>query len=225
MEQPKWKIWLSYLTEWHIESAPSPVNPHLYVSLRRGRYQLSTANAIYSYEDYYDNFLQAFNELALDRLSGDRVLLLGLGLGSIPLLLERIFEQNYRYTAVELDEAVIYLANKYGIADLRSPIETIQADAYAWVMQSQDVFDLICMDIFLDDTVPAAFEGIVFLEQLRERLAPGGLLMYNRLAANTADQEKSRRFYEERFLKVFPEGTYLDLDQNWMLLNHVHLLD
>ncbi|MEL6944963.1 MAG: hypothetical protein AAFO82_20090, partial [Bacteroidota bacterium] len=50
---PRWKRWWSYLSEIHIESAPNEINPHLYVSLRNGRYQLSTANAIYSYEDLY----------------------------------------------------------------------------------------------------------------------------------------------------------------------------
>ena len=52
MRPPRWKQWLSYLFEMHIESAASEYNPHLYVSMKQGRYQLCTANAIYSYEDH-----------------------------------------------------------------------------------------------------------------------------------------------------------------------------
>ena len=55
MKQPLWKRWLSYLFEIHVESTSSDYNPHLHVSLNNGRYQLSTANAIYSFEDLYDN--------------------------------------------------------------------------------------------------------------------------------------------------------------------------
>ena len=63
MKQPLWKRLLSHLFEIHIESTSSEYNPHLYVSLRKGRYQLSTANAIYSFEDLYYNFLMLLQKL------------------------------------------------------------------------------------------------------------------------------------------------------------------
>ena len=114
MKQPKWKRLLSYLFEIHIESTSSDYNPHLYVSLQKGRYQLSTANAIYSFEDLYDNFSDAFKEIDLDQLNVQNVLILGFGLGSIPIILEQKFNKKYFYTGVEIDEEVLYLANKYG---------------------------------------------------------------------------------------------------------------
>lgn len=219
MRQPQWKIWLSYLTELHIESAASELNPHLYVSLRQGRYQLSTANAVYSYGDLYTNFLRVFRELDLERLPIDRVLLLGLGLGSIPLMLERVFQRRYHFTAVEIDEAVLYLAGKYALDELESGVELIAADARAFVAQTDEQFDLICMDIFLDDVIPERFEERAFLEDLAERLAPGGVLLYNRLAATRRDKEKSRAFYEQQFRPVFPSATFLDVHGNYILIN------
>ncbi|MEL7021873.1 MAG: hypothetical protein AAGK47_09700, partial [Bacteroidota bacterium] len=103
MNVPTWKKWLSYLTEIHIESAPSEINPHLYVSLRRGRYQLCTANAIYSYEDLYSNFYKAFEQVNLHKIKGDRVLILGYGMGSIPYILEKKMNYDFNYTAIEID--------------------------------------------------------------------------------------------------------------------------
>ena len=96
MKQPIWKRLLSYFFEWHIESAPSEANPHLYVSLKNGRYQLCTANAVYSYEDLYTNFLRAFEQIDFDKVPGKDVLILGLGLGSIPIILEKRFGRPYR---------------------------------------------------------------------------------------------------------------------------------
>jgi len=203
----------------HIESAPSEANPHLYVSLKDGRYQLCTANAVYSFEDLYTNFLWAFEHIELEALPVGEVLVLGLGLGSVPLMLERRFGRQYRYTAVELDESVVYLANRYGLAGLSSPIATVCADAYAFMLQNEEQYGLICMDIFLDDVVPQAFETPEFLEALKAALAPGGLLLYNRLADNRQDREKTRSFFEGQFLAVFPEGVYLDVGGNWMLLS------
>ena len=139
---------MSYFFEFHIESAPSEINPHLYVSLSRGRYQLSTANAIYSFEDLYDNFFDAFKQIDLDKYPIKNVLVLGLGLGSIPLMLEKNFGKKYNYTAVEIDESVIYLSSKYALPQLKSNIQMICADAFAFVMQTEQKFDLICIHFY-----------------------------------------------------------------------------
>ncbi|NJK83808.1 MAG: hypothetical protein HC912_08335, partial [Saprospiraceae bacterium] len=150
---PQWKYWLSHFMELHIESAPSEVNPHLYVSLKKGRLQLSAAKAVYSFEDLYTNFGKAFEQIQLNN-TNQQVLILGFGLGSIPLILEQKLGKSYTYTAVELDESVLYLANKYALPHLESPIQLICADALSFVMQCETQFDLICMDIFLDDLIP-----------------------------------------------------------------------
>lgn len=220
MKPPRWKRWLSYFVEQHVESASSDHNPHLYVSLSNGRYQLCTANAVYSFEDRYDNYRKAFTRLDLDKLPGKEVLLLGLGLGSIPLMLEKIFDRELYYTAVEIDEAVIALASKYALPDLISPVELICADALVYTAQRPAIFDLICMDVFLDDIVPKAFEQTAFLENLKAMLHPQGLLLFNRLAATVKDKKDSKQYFEESFLKVFPEAAYLDVGGNYMLLNN-----
>ncbi len=74
---PRWKYWLSHFMELHIESAPSELNPHLYVSLTRGRLQLCTANAIYSFEDLYDNFSKTFDLFKEEFVPKEEVLILG----------------------------------------------------------------------------------------------------------------------------------------------------
>lgn len=224
MPEPTWKKWLSYLAEIHIESASSEHNPHMYVSLRNGRYQLSTAHAIYSYGDLYTNFDRAFQKIDLNRLPGKEVLILGLGLGSIPIILEQTYERHYHYTAVEIDESVLDLAHRYTLGGLASPIELICTDAHAFMMQTEEKYDLICMDIFLDDEVPENFESPAFLEALRDSLNPGGVLLYNRLAAKTKDVERTRVFFENRFLPVFPQGAWLDVGGNWILINRPDIL-
>jgi spermidine synthase len=202
----------------HIESAPSQYNPHLYVSLRRGRYQLCTAHAVYSYEDRYDNFVKAFKKANLGKRDLKNVLILGFGLGSIPIILEKQ-GHSYYYTAVEIDEEVLYLANKYSMPEMESNIQLICTDAHAFVMQHTEKYDMICMDIFLDDTVPSIFEEEPFLERLKELLNPKGLLLYNRLAANPDDVKKTKTFFENQFSPVFPKGQFLDVGGNWILLN------
>ena len=217
MTIPSWKKYLSYLFEFHIESAPSEINPHLYVSLSRGRYQLSTANAIYSFADLYDNFTLTFQQITLPAPKKD-VLILGFGLGSIPYMLEKKFDKIYNYTAVEIDENVLYLANKYTLPELSAPITMLPADAFAFVHYCHEKYDMICMDVFLDDVVPENFETETYLAQLKNLLNPDGILLFNKLAASKKDRKQAAAFYE-LFKKVFPNGTYLDVDGNWMLIN------
>jgi len=179
---PKWKYWLSYLVEQPIESIESEFNPVLHVSLIRGRYQLYTENAIYSFGDLYGNFKKSFQLLDLDALTGREVLILGLGLGSIPILLEKLTVSQWHISGVEKDDAVIYLANKYVLPTLQSTIQIYETDALAFVQQCQQSFDVICMDIFVDDQVPADFKTDAFLFELKRILSPDGLLLYNKLS-------------------------------------------
>ncbi|MCB9081768.1 MAG: fused MFS/spermidine synthase [Lewinellaceae bacterium] len=215
---PRWKRWLSYFVEQHIESAPSDINPHLYVSIVRGRLQLSTANAIYSFEDLYTNFGEALDRLNPDPKANYEVLLLGLGLGSIPYILEKKHGCRYGYTAVELDESVVYLAEKYTLAELESPMDVITGDAYAFVFTTEEYYDWICMDVFLDETTPEVFGSTEFLEGLQERLTPGGLLLYNCLTDQATEYQRTKLFFEQTFLTVFPQAYYFDVGGNWILV-------
>ena len=224
MDIPYWKYYLSYLFEFHIESAPSEINPHLYVSLKKGRYQLSTANAVYSYADLYDNFSAAFKKLKIEELAIEDVLLLGFGLGSIPYMLEKKFNRSYYYTAVEIDENVLYLANKYVLPDLDSAINFVPNDAAVFVSYCQEQFDLICMDIFLDDEIPEHFESEDYLLQLKDLLKPNGILLFNKLALRDDDKERCEAFLP-LFMKVFPNGTYMDVEGNWIFLNRKALVE
>lgn len=219
MKIPLWKKYLSYLFEWHLESRSSDYNPELHVSLVDGRYQLFTENAIYSFADLYYNFRQSFEHLNLDQRSIERVLVLGLGLGSIPYMLEKTFHQKYHYTGVEIDEEVIDLANKYVLQDLQSPQQLICADAYPFVAVCQEQFDLVTVDLFLDDVIPARFEEIDFLQHLTQLLTPQGVLLLNRMAETEADEAKTKAFFENTFLQVFPQGRYLAMEKNWMLIS------
>ncbi|MDZ4681535.1 MAG: methyltransferase domain-containing protein [Saprospiraceae bacterium] len=219
MKPPRWKFWLSYLFEQHLESALSALNPYLSVSLVKGRYQLNTANAVYSFADLYTNFRRAFQQLEVKSQPIQEVLILGFGLGSIPYMLERVFDCRFNYTAVEIDEEVLYLAHKYTLSDISSPIELITADAFDFAAQCETQYDLICMDVFLDDIIPEDFETLDFLADLKRMLSPQGILLYNRLTYSAGDKQKSQTFFDEAFRKIFPDAVIIDAGSNWILVN------
>ena len=212
---------LSYITQQHMETIQSDYNEVLHVFLKDGRYQLCTANAIYSYGDKYDNFRRSFAQMDLDKMDIDNVLLLGFGLGSIPFMLEKTFRKKYTYTGVEIDESIIYLASKYVLDELTTEIELIQADAYSYIYQTQMKYDLICVDIFVDDKIPEVFLDVDFLEAVTENLTDSGVIMFNHLAYTKEDKIAAEIYYNDVFLQVFPDGKCLDVKGNLMMVNRV----
>ena len=53
---PRWKKWLSHIIELELEKIESGYGHTLSLCLSDGRFQLNAENAIYSWEDKYDNF-------------------------------------------------------------------------------------------------------------------------------------------------------------------------
>lgn len=214
---PVWKKWASYFTEIVLEHTSSDYNEVLTVSLVKGRLQLSTEEAIYSYADKYDNFRVTFEKMILPEKA--HVLLLGFGLGSIPFMLEKIFGKTYSYTGVEIDETVIHMASKYVLWDLKSDIELHQADAIYFVAQDTNKYDLIAIDLFISEKIPAVFEEVDFLESVNENLTSNGVLLFNRLAKTEKELTTTKRYYEEVFCKVFPSATYVEIQGNHVLVS------
>ena len=154
---PTWKKALSYLTEIRLEETSSEYHSILAVNLSKGRFQLCCEKAIYSYDDKYDNFKLSFEQLKFNP-NWSRVLLLGLGLASVPYMLEKVFSKKYDYTAIELDEVVAHLAQKYTLSRLDSSMQVVIADAKIYLELDNENYDMIVMDIFAEDIIPNKFE-------------------------------------------------------------------
>jgi spermidine synthase len=217
LKKNKWQSIRSYFEDVYLESTSSEHNRELHVLLSAGRYQLCTSNAVYSYEDKYVNFRKSFEWIKWDELSIDKVLILGLGLGSVPQMLEQVFGRSFEYHAVEIDEVIIELAHKYVLEDLNSPMQIFNTDALHYVNLCQDRYDMIIMDVFDSDKVPLCFETQAFLDQIERILSPAGFLLFNRLNVTEADHEDTLKYYENVFAPKFPNGSCSSVEANYML--------
>lgn len=209
----------SYFVDIKLEETLSAYSGNLEVICRNGRYALCTKNAVYSYDDLYVNFRDSFQQIDLDKQDIKSVLVLGLGLGSIPLLLEKKFKKAYHYTLIEIDQKIVDLAKKYTLDELKSSYSVVCIDALEYVKNCTQTFDLVAVDIFIDDQIPSAFESTQFLEDVKKILSPNALLMYNQLTYNDTLLAKTTFFFQHKFKQVFPEAVFLSLTGNKMLLN------
>ncbi len=214
---PWWKKLLSYLVEIRLEELSSEVNETLVLSLVKNRLQLSTEKSIYSYDDLYTNFYRAFEGIELPP-DGSDLLVLGLGLGSIPFILEKFFHKNYSYVAIELDEAVIELASKFSLTRLNSQVQIIHTDAEHFVRSHHGRYPLVMVDLFVDDVVPSFFESIPGNELLADLLTPGGQILFNRLYRTGRDKQATDAFYEKVFSKVYRAPSFMEIAGNRILV-------
>ncbi|MBC8045858.1 MAG: fused MFS/spermidine synthase [Fimbriimonadaceae bacterium] len=187
-----WEKILSYFVDIKIETVYSEVNSSLDVVLVKGRFQLNSANATYSYEDLYNSYGSALKKIS-SFIAGSEdkkekvqsVLVLGLGLGSIPYMLQIKYDVDCVINCVEIDPVVINLAEKYypnktGLHKLLVD----EADAYDWVLKNEKKFDLITVDLFVDRNVPKKLHRKEFIEGLKKAVAENGIILFSRLKSN-----------------------------------------
>lgn len=216
---PFFRRWLSYLWEQEIQITSSVFNPYLQVTMSRGRFRLNTENATYSFEDLYDNYFKSFKKYKLRNHRLQNVLVLGLGLGSVPIMLTNQFRQKQaHFWGVDIDEVVIDLCRQYIPPRLSKRLTVFCEDAYDFVAKDDMQYDLIAVDVFLDDLTPMKFRSIEFLQNLKQLLRPNALLFYNTMTVSNDSYLQSHRFFEDRFLPIFPEAEVFQMQSNRMLI-------
>ncbi len=223
MHYPLWKKLLSYVKEISLEQTSSLSNPYLEVLLVKGRHQLVTKDAIYSFDDKYENFRVAFERTDLDKLPGKKILLLGLGLGSVIYILEKIEQKRFEYTAVEVDPVICQLCHTYTLSHMDSFVEVIPQEAMRFLDTNEEKFDLVIMDIFQSATIPQKFQSMSFLQMLASKLKPGALMLYNRMNISKEDKQSNHSFYPI-MKEVFPLSTSILTKSNMILLSNENYL-
>jgi predicted membrane-bound spermidine synthase len=148
-----------------------------------GKKYLDSANANYSYGSLQEIFLTILDTLMFENdvfQKAERILLLGLGGGCVVEMLRNHYKTKAEIWAVEIDEAVICIAeNEFGIKG-GEKLHIICADAEEFIASETSQYDIILVDIFLDSTVPPQFLRREFFVQLSLRLKTGGKIVFNR---------------------------------------------
>jgi predicted membrane-bound spermidine synthase len=111
-----------------------------------------------------------------------RVLVLGLGAGSVPVYLNR-FLPDATIDAVELDPGVIDVSKKYFGLRETSTFHLIENDARVFLNRHTEPYDLIFVDAFTGSYIPFHLMTKEFYQLVRSRLAPHGVAAFNFLPA------------------------------------------
>lgn len=150
----------------------------------------------FAYSDYLHLGL-AYNP------SATRILVIGLGGAAVQKRLWRDFD-DVEVTTVELDGEVVEASRRwFGFPDHpRLPVEV--ADGRRFLDGNDTRWDVIMVDAFYADGVPFQLTTLEFVELMRARLAPGGVVATNVIGALAGPESRLTRALVKTYGTVFP---------------------
>jgi hypothetical protein len=214
---------LSYLMPVLLDRGTDPVHGELLLHVRKGRHMLGTRDTLYSWDDQYMNFVWALEKVDFSAWQRPRILLIGVGLGSVPYILEKRFRQPFVMDGVEIHPLAVRWAKKYTLPVLTQPVTLHTGDGVAFVqdaLKSGNTYDLVIVDVCVEDRVPVEMERREFLEALHTLLESGGGIMFNRFYSTFKDQFRTDRFYLQVFRKGFASTELLDFSGTAVLVGY-----
>jgi spermidine synthase len=140
-----------------------------------------------------------------------RTLVIGLGGGTVVKRMWRDYPK-MRIDAVEIDEEIVEVAHELFALPVDERIRIIVGDGRVFVQSSLDTYDIAIVDAFDDDRIPRHLTTEEFMRELRDRLTPDGVAVWNVIGSLAGQNSKSfRSLYRTvsnvwRSVWVFPVG-------------------
>jgi spermidine synthase len=170
----KWIISYLYPITKHIHSTYNGV---LEVTWVDGKKVLNTKNANYSFGALHK--VMRFALKKIDLKEKDTVLLLGLGGGSVINILRQELRQNNSIDAIEIDPVIIEVArNEFGLGSYSS-VNVTCIDAYKYVERDTKLYDLVIIDLFIDNNIPLKFCENKFWKNIYRITDFNGSIIFN----------------------------------------------
>lgn len=185
----------SYFYPITIERSLEPY--YLELVLSKNKLILNSTNANQSNEGLKQAFHQVFHQLSVYNKTYKNILVLGFGLGSVVELLQaKNCTENI--TAYENNLQVLaWLDKYYDLGNIQ--LHTDSAENLAHLKSN---YDLIIVDLFLDNQCPEFLNKLAFWTQLKTYLSPSGMLIWNTLIPTQPNVNFSMEEVFERKVEV-----------------------
>jgi len=134
------------------------------------------------------------------------ILIIGLGGGTLPISLEKLYPQT-KIDSVEIDDAVVRVAKQWFNYQESDKQKVHIVDGRVYVkrqIRNQQKYDLIILDAFNGDYIPEHLMTKEFLQETKQLLSTNGLLI-----ANTFSNNKLYHHESVTYQKVFGAYNYV----------------
>lgn len=148
-----------------------------------GKKMLDTKNANYSYGSLQEVLEYGIHQINLSEVKS--ILILGMGAGSVIKSLKSKFNFKKHITAVEFDKLIIEIAELEFKIKPSKNLKIIHANAEVFIKKNEAKFDLIIIDLFIDNLVPKQFLKQNFIEKTCKSISKNGFFIFNTMNVNT----------------------------------------
>ncbi len=141
------------------------------------------------------------------RPDAKKILIIGLGGGSIPKKLQKEFP-SLEVDVVEIDPEVIQMAkNQFNVRDGKN-LRLYAQDGRLFLTRTTSLYDIILIDAYYADAMPFHLATREFFELAQRKLTSNGIIVANLISAVTGPSGKIARAFVKTQRQIFPQ-TYV----------------
>ena len=202
----------SYFIPITIFKQKSSLSQTLEVTWTDGELVLDSENTNYSFGNLQKILREGLKIIGVQKIqSMHNVLVLGVAGGSVIRTLVDEINFKGQITGVEIDKAIIEIANTYFHLNQIPNLEIVFDDASEYVLKTNKKFDLIIIDVFQDTKMPEFLFEFYFISRICFLLNPKGYILFNTMVLNDKQSQLNLDY-----IKKFDSKKYIVTKQSKM---------
>lgn len=200
----------SYFLPITILKKKSSISNTLEVTWNNGQLVLDSKNTNYSYGSLQRILRKGLKYIGFDRIKKfNSILILGVAGGSVIKTLVDELQFKGEITGVEIDPAIVEIANEYfKLAEIPN-LQIVVDDAFEFVLKTKKTYDLIIIDVFQDTTMPNFLFEDFFINRVNFLLNKEGFILFNTMVISERDRirniEYKKKFNKNYSLRLYPK--------------------
>jgi spermidine synthase len=174
--------------------------------LRQSALDLNEPDRMVFHYTQYLHLAMAFHD------NPQRVLFIGLGGGSTP----RRFHRDYptlQIDVAELDPEVVSVAKRYFMFQASERMQVQVVDGRIFLQKTPHRYDVIVLDAYYADAIPFHLSTREFLQELKAKLTPTGILVSNIIGTVRGADSKLFRSMLKTLQTEFPQTYVFPVDE------------
>ncbi len=169
----------------------------LELALEHGQLVVNSLHANQSFGSLHRIWQACFRDIGIEHTPPGHVLLLGYGGGSVARILRTELGLSCSITAVENDPLMVEWARTHFGLDKIDDLTLLEMDAVQALATLPQAFDLVIVDLFFELDVALGATHPDFLNHLRNKVLPGGTLLFNTITHDAPSTVLSARIGEQ----------------------------
>lgn len=187
----------SYILPFNIFKQKSTISQTLEVTWTDGELVLDSKNTNYSYGSLQRILRKGLKFIGFEKIQTmNQILVLGVAGGSVIKTLVDEIHFEGKIKGVEIDKAIIEIANEYFHLDQIQNLEIVIDDAFEFVLKTKDKYDLIIIDVFQDVRMPNFLFEKFFIDRICFLLNSKGFILFNTMVLSEQQKQLNQDFFD-----------------------------